>query len=315
MNTCHSPNNLSHYVCPRCSSEHPLDPLWCVAFCPALDHLVGSLMNVWPGPIRTVVTHWWLTQASVADKRNYVHTLLPLSLWSVLDTPVSGHMAAQHAAFLQSALTAHHQALTDAIHSIDKWLRANPLPFDPIGAAHPTTENHWSVKHGFYSTSLPGPPAPMPPPVHRPPSPVRARATAKPPAKAKRPPPPPPPLPRERERRWRGKTTGHTRHQHSAGAAHSRADPPNHKKRAATPKTAPRPRKKQAGSSREQGANHREYPSCHAKPNCTVQVRRHSLPVPSPAALSLGTPPPRPPPSRTTPRDVTGNLTAKSCFN
>ena len=90
-------------------------------------------MNLWPGPIRTVVTHWWLTQASVADKRNYVHTLLPLSLWSVLDTPVSGHMAAQHAAFLQSALTAHHQALTDAIHSIDNGCVLTRCPLIPLG--------------------------------------------------------------------------------------------------------------------------------------------------------------------------------------
>ena len=81
------PNNLSHFVCPRCSSEHPLHPLSCIAFCPHLDHLLGELVNVWLALQCAVVTHWWHTLATLADKRNYVSTLIPLSLWDALCIP------------------------------------------------------------------------------------------------------------------------------------------------------------------------------------------------------------------------------------
>ena len=167
-------NNLHDFHCLWCSSAHPLDPISCNAFCPRLDDHLQAFLRAWPAPFTSVVQYWWITCSCNAEKQSFARTLLPTSLWSVLQVPIPGPAASAHLLELNSALTKRQPALKDALYHAHGWFWDSPQPWDPINWAHLLTAiTPWRVPHGPYSTFTPPtilrakPQYKPPPPAHK----------------------------------------------------------------------------------------------------------------------------------------------------
>ena len=207
-------NMLHDHHCSRCGQHHPFDPLSCLAFCKVLDQHVQAYVSSWGPLFSPIVLHWWLSGPSKADRRNFIRTLVPKSLWSCLSQPIPGSARAEHRAMLGLALEERVKHLDKAVHQAHDWLCSNPLSWDRILWAHPSDPlNPFSVSHGAFSTSVHMPPRTRPVYQHPPPLPKHALkkpskpasakaqpATRRAPKNSKRPPsrtsaPHPPPLP------------------------------------------------------------------------------------------------------------------------
>ena len=88
-------NMLHDYHCSRCGQHHFFDPLSCLAFCNALDQHVKAYISPWGPLLSPIVLHWWLSGPSKADRRNFMRTLVPKSLWSRLSKPIPGSTRAE----------------------------------------------------------------------------------------------------------------------------------------------------------------------------------------------------------------------------
>ena len=97
-------NNLYDFLCPWRSGTRPLDPISCLAFCPRLNDHLQAFIRVSPAPFTSVVQHWWITCSSEPDKRNFARILVPTSLLSALQVPISGLAASAYRLMLSSAL-------------------------------------------------------------------------------------------------------------------------------------------------------------------------------------------------------------------
>ena len=179
-------NMLHDYHCSRCGQHHPFDPVSCLAFCKALDQHVQAYVSSWGTLFSPIVLHWWLSGPSKADRRNFMRTLVPKSLWSCLSKPIPGSTRAEHRAMLGLALEERVKHLDKAVHQAHDWLCSNPLPWDPILWAHPSDPlNPFSVSHGAFSTSVHMPPRTRPVYQHPPPLPKHAFQKPSKPASAK----------------------------------------------------------------------------------------------------------------------------------
>jgi hypothetical protein len=179
-------NMLHDYHCSRCGQHHPFDPVSCLAFCKALDQHVQAYVSSWGTLFSPIVLHWWLSGPSKADRRNFMRTLVPKSLWSCLSKPIPGSTRAEHRAMLGLALEERVKHLDKAVHQAHDWLCSNPLPWDPILWAHPSDPlNPFSVSHGAFSTSVHMPPRTRPVYQHPPPLPKHALKKPSKPASAK----------------------------------------------------------------------------------------------------------------------------------
>ena len=179
-------NMLRDYHCSRCGQHHPFDPVSCLAFCTALDQHVQAYVSSWGTLFSPIVLHWWLSGPSKADRRNFMRTLVPKSLWSCLSNPIPGSTPAEHRAMLGLALEERVKHLDKAVHQAHDWLCSNPLPWDPILWAHPSDPlNPFSVSHGAFSTSVHMPPRTRPVYQHPPPLPKHALKKPSKPASAK----------------------------------------------------------------------------------------------------------------------------------
>ena len=179
-------NMLHDYHCSRCGQHHPFDPLSCLAFCKALDQHVQAYVSSWGTLFSPIVLHWWLSGPSKADRRNFMRTLVPKSLWSCLSKPIPGSTRAEHRAMLGLALEERVKHLDKAVHQAHDWLCSNRLPWDPILWAHPSDPlNPFSVSHGAFSTPVHMPPQTRPVYQHPPPLPKHALKKPSKPASAK----------------------------------------------------------------------------------------------------------------------------------
>ena len=168
-------NMLHNYHCSGCRQHHPFDPLSCLAFCKALDQHVQAYVSYWGPLFSPIVLHWWLPGPSKADRRNFMRTLVPKSLWSCLSQPIPGSTRAEHKAMIGLALEERVKHIDKAVHQAHDWLCSNPLPWDPILWAHPPDPlNPFSVSHGAFSASVHMPPRTRPAYQHPPPFPKHA---------------------------------------------------------------------------------------------------------------------------------------------
>ena len=156
-------NMLHNYHCSRCGQHHLFDPLSCLAFCKALDQHSQAYVSSWGPLFSPIVLHWWLSGPSKADRRNFMRTLVPKSLWSCLSQQIPGSTRAEHKAMPGLAQEERVKHLDKAVHQAHEWLCSNPLPWDPIIWAHPPDPlNPFSVSHGAFSTSIHMPPRTRP---------------------------------------------------------------------------------------------------------------------------------------------------------
>ena len=179
-------NMLHNYHCSRCGQHYPFDPVSCLAFCKALDQHDQAYVSS-SGPLFSpIVLHWWLSGLSKADRRNFMRTLVPKSLWSCLLQPIPGSTRAEHKAMLGLALEERVKHLDKAVIQAHDWLCSNPLPCNPILWAHPPDPlNPFSVLHGAFSTSVHMPPRTRPAYQHPPRLPKHALKKPSKPASAK----------------------------------------------------------------------------------------------------------------------------------
>ena len=292
-------NMLHDYHCSRCGQHHPFDPLSCLAFCKALDQHVQAYVSSWGPLFSPIVLHWWLSGPSKADRRNFMRTLVPKSLWSCLSKPIPGSTRAEHRAMLGLALEERVKHLDKAVHQAHDWLCSNPLPWDPILWAHPSDPlNPFSVSHGAFSTSVHMPPRtrpvyqhPPPLPKHalkKPSKPASAKAqptTRRAPKNSKRPssrasaprPPPPPPRP------FPALLSTHAHGHHKNANDHHKPIRPQSFGR---PKRAPRPLCPSDRHAPRHATVKHAYLSPLGPPLLSAQVR---LPLPPPTPTPPGT--------------------------
>ena len=107
-----------------------------------------------------MVRTWW-SSVNHREKRHFVRTLVPHSLWNLLKCPGPGIFRPAHMSLLNGALVKRRKSLNNAVYAALSWLQQHPLPFDPIKMAHPlSTTNLFKQSHGILSTSSPPPPHP-----------------------------------------------------------------------------------------------------------------------------------------------------------
>ena len=146
----------------------------------------GKLGGCPPPKCFAIVLHWWLSGPSKADRRNFMRTLVPKSLWSCLSQPIPGSTRAEHRAMLGLALEERVKHQDKAVHQAHDWLCSYPLLWDPILWAHPSDPlNPFSVSHGAFGTSVHMPPRTRPVYQHPPPLPKHALKKPSKPASAK----------------------------------------------------------------------------------------------------------------------------------
>ena len=126
MNTYEPHWNLSSYVCPHCSSMHPLDPITFTAECLTMDSVRQEMFQAWPSLFDVMVAVWWEKQ-DVTDRRNFIRTLVPNSLAHMLLTLPAGKLFAEHRGDVKQALSRRRTPLRDTLHKILNHLSNHPL--------------------------------------------------------------------------------------------------------------------------------------------------------------------------------------------
>ena len=144
---------LNGFPCPTCS-EHPLDPLSYLTFCPTTQHLRNTFINTWPNSFRKTIINW-LSTASRGDARNFFKTLFPHSLSNILHLPPPGTTYYNHNTSLHKALQSRRKPLQKALDEIRQWFINNLIPHEHLQLT--SSDNPWFIPNSCFSTSSPNP--------------------------------------------------------------------------------------------------------------------------------------------------------------
>ena len=169
--------------CHACPDPHPMDVISFVSHSPTCKHLVQTYIQCWRPPFTTVVSQWWSATTHVAERRNFVRGLVPMSLYTKLTTPPSGRRKPAHCHDLKLALMARVPLLLNALYRMLEWLDDHPHPPSPPHPPHRPKPMEAPLVALQHVTHRPrAPPPPRLPPSRPPPRQSCAQASKAPPA-------------------------------------------------------------------------------------------------------------------------------------
>ena len=128
-------NDLTPQTCHKGSQSHPLDVASFLSHCPSADHIVQTFIHAWPPPFNQVASIWWAQCSHPGDKRNFVHLLMPSTMYEAMSAPTTGETKPQRVLAFKKAL-----CLSNAL----TWPAEDPppLPRPPPPKAPTPGDNH-----------------------------------------------------------------------------------------------------------------------------------------------------------------------------
>ena len=129
--------------CHACPDPHLMDVISFLSHCLACEHLVQTYVQCWCPRLTMVVSQWWSATWHLGERRNVVHGLVPMSLYTKLTTPPSVSVGPN---------LSHHKARVQAVG----WFLVGTRKQGSTLFAAPTPPN----RNGAGPKAGPAPPPP-----------------------------------------------------------------------------------------------------------------------------------------------------------
>ena len=167
--------DVNDYHCHICTDGHPMDVASQLALCDRFKEWQDKHIAAWPHPFRQETRLWW-ELASRVERRHFMRTLVPKSLYARFKGLGWSSVEAFKSNFFD-ALRSRRKVLNNLVGETADFVRGTPCHGPYQKGRPPLRKNKWGGPFGLFSTTSGG--TTFAEPAYRPPPPTaRGRQAA-----------------------------------------------------------------------------------------------------------------------------------------